>query len=77
MGIIEIERKFSVRHLPDGLNNCPQQHIMQGYASIDQDGKEVRLRKNNDSYYLTIKAGSGLLRSEHEVELSAEQFQEL
>jgi len=74
---IEIERKFSVKHLPDGLENYPQHHIVQGYISIGNDGKEIRLRNKDNDYFLTVKSGGGLVRSEYEIKLTQEQFQDL
>lgn len=74
---IEIERKFSVNHLPDGLENCTQYRIMQGYISIGNDGKEIRLRRKDDDCFLTVKIGTGLVRSEYEIKITLEQFESL
>ncbi len=74
---IEIERKFSVKHLPEGLENYTQHHITQGYISIGNDGKEIRLRGKDDEFFLTVKSGGGLVRSEYEIKITREQFQDL
>jgi len=74
---VEIERKFSVKHLPEDLEDYPREHITQGYISIGNDGKEIRLRNRNNNYFLTIKSGNGLIRSEHEIKLTPEQFKAL
>lgn len=74
---VEIERKFSVEHLPDGLERYPSQHITQGYISIGSDGREIRLHSKDNRCFLIVKTGNGLIRSEYEVELTAEQFKEL
>lgn len=74
---IEIERKFSVKHLPDDLESYPQQHFTQGYISIGNDGKEIRLRRKGDDYFLTVKSGGGLIRSEYEIKITGEQFHDL
>jgi adenylate cyclase len=70
----EIERKFLVRKLPDGLTRCPASDISQGYLVSLDDGLQVRLRKSGERYSLTYKRGMGNVREEREVELSAEQF---
>jgi adenylate cyclase len=73
----EIERKFLVRKLPDGLANYPNNEISQGYLVSFDDGLQVRLRKSGARYTLTFKRGAGSVREEREVELSATQFEAL
>jgi adenylate cyclase len=73
---MEIERKFLIesppRHLPE-----PGVAIDQGYLAVGDDGSEVRVRRAGERLTLTAKRGDGLVRGEHEVELSAEQFDAL
>jgi adenylate cyclase len=73
----EIERKFLVRELPRDLTSYPSNEISQGYLVSLDDGLQVRLRKIGERYSLTFKRGSGCVREEREVELSAEQFDAL
>jgi predicted adenylyl cyclase CyaB len=73
----EIERKFLVKSLPENLNQYPRQEISQGYVSVSKDGVEVRLRKEGDKYFQTIKSGGGKIRIETEIEISEEQFNSL
>ena len=73
----EIERKFLVRKMPDGLTSYPNNEISQGYLVSLDDGTQVRLRKKGDSYTLTFKRGTGNIREEREVELTAKQFDSL
>jgi adenylate cyclase len=73
----EIERKFLVRKLPEDLTNYPSNRISQGYLVSMDDGLQVRLRKSGKRFSLTYKRGSGNVREEREVELTAEQFEEL
>jgi adenylate cyclase len=75
--IHEIERKFLVRELPSDLTSYPTNEISQGYLVSLDDGLQVRLRKSGDCYSLTFKRGSGNVREEREIELSAEQFDKL
>jgi adenylate cyclase len=73
----EIERKFLVRKLPDGLTSYPHAEISQGYLVSMDDGRQVRLRKSGERYSLTYKRGIGNVREEREIELSADQFNAL
>ena len=74
---VEIERKFLVRKLPDGLTSYPHEPISQGYLVSLDDGLQVRLRKCGEKYSLTYKRGIGNVREEREIELTAEQFDAL
>jgi adenylate cyclase len=70
----EIERKFLIRKLPDGLTSYPSSDISQGYLVSLDDGLQVRLRKSGERHSLTYKRGMGNVREEREVELTDEQF---
>jgi CYTH domain-containing protein len=74
---LEIERKFLVRKLPDGLTSYPHTDIAQGYLVSMDDGLQVRLRKRGDKYTLAFKRGAGSVREEREIQLTAEQFDAL
>ncbi|MTH77877.1 CYTH domain-containing protein [Paracoccus aestuariivivens] len=71
---LEIERKFLLRKLPD-LEHVPSVEIRQGYITAPQDTTEVRLRQSGEGHFLSVKGGAGLVRSEREVTISAQQFQ--
>jgi len=73
----EIERKFLVRKLPGDLTSYRSNEISQGYLVSLDDGTQVRLRRKGDKYSLTFKRGTGNVREEREVELTAEQFDKL
>lgn len=70
----EIERKFLVKSLPDGMQG--ETPILQGYLTHDEH-LEVRIRQFGDQCFLTVKEGAGLLRRETEIEISAGQFHSL
>jgi adenylate cyclase len=74
---MEIERKFLVNRLPDQLRECPFRSIEQGYLAVEDNGTEVRLRRQDDETFLTVKNGSGTTRDEREVRLEREQFDAL
>ncbi len=49
---MEIERKYLVARLPEGLDGCVALKIEQGYLN---KRPTLRIRKSNDSYYFTYK----------------------
>ncbi|RNC69009.1 MAG: CYTH domain-containing protein [Desulfuromonadales bacterium] len=74
--MIEIERKFLVTSLPDGLMD--ETLIQQGYLAHDEhEHMEIRLRRYGKKQFLTIKEGAGLSRRETEVEITRRQFDQL
>ena len=74
--ITEIERKFMVAELPTGDRLGPGVQIRQGYIAED-DPVNVRVRITDAKSTLTVKAGSGLARTEVDVEISLEQAEAL
>jgi CYTH domain-containing protein len=72
---MEIERKFLVERLPD-LGDAEPAEIAQGYLAVDDD-VEVRVRRTGASWRLTVKRGSGQTRDEVEVEVPAEDGEQL
>lgn len=73
----EIERKFIVKNLPEGLiepRKCAP--VRQGYL-LNGDDREMRVRDKAGTYTMTIKQGSGLKRLETEIELTEQQFETL
>lgn len=73
----EIERKFWLSERPDFLQQATPQSIQQGYLAAHTEGNEVRLRKTDDQFTMTVKSGSGLSRDEYEITLQEDQFQAL
>ena len=61
----EIERKFLVPAVPSSLELGSGARLRQGYLAIDGP-VEVRVRRSGDAAVLTVKAGSGLARTEVE-----------
>ena len=66
---MEIERKFLVRQLPENLEQYPFHQIEQGYLCTKP---VVRVRRQDDEYYLTYKGGGKMVREEYNLPLSAE-----
>jgi CYTH domain-containing protein len=70
---VEIERKFLLHRLPDGLAAAPRSSIAQGYLCCDAD-HEVRLRRRDGRHLQTVKGLGDLARKEIEVEIDAAVF---
>ena len=70
----EIERKFLVKWLPDGLKQSRSFVIEQGYLATESAGRQVRIRKRGHTASLTFKARRDSHREEREVKLSPKQF---
>lgn len=77
-GSKEIERKFLVNlsQLPEGWDKNPNV-IVQGYVALAENGTEIRVRQKGNKFYFTIKGDGTLIRSEVEIELTQEQFEQL
>ena len=71
---MEIERKFLITKLPDHLNNYKCRNIEQGYLSINP---VVRVRKDNDNYFLTYKGSGMMVREEYNLPLTKESYHHL
>lgn len=71
---MEIERKFLVRTLPKDLNKYKMHLIEQGYLSINP---VVRVRRDNDNYYLTYKGSGLMVREEYNLFLTKEAYEHL
>ncbi len=80
MSNVEIERKFLVRDIPEGLDAVVYQEISQGYIAISQESV-FRLRHvkegEHQMWFLTVKSGTGIEHPETEVILSRDQFEKL
>ena len=71
---MEIERKFTIKALPEHLHEYRALKIVQAYLNTDP---VIRIRRQNDEYYLTYK-GSGLLaREEYNLSLNQASFEHL
>ena len=71
---MEIERKFTIRKLPGSLSSYTCLHMEQAYLCTDP---VVRIRKENDNYYLTYKGKGLLAREEANLPLHAEGYAHL
>ena len=61
----EIERKFVISNLPNGLDSYEKEEIEQFYIPV-QGQSEVRIRSASGRYFITEKSGTGIKRNETE-----------
>ena len=74
---MEIERKFlitSPEHLPFKPEEYPGRQIEQGYLCTSP---VVRIRRDNDDYFLTYKSKGLMVREEYNLPLTAEAYAHL
>lgn len=64
---MEIERKFTVKKLPDSLSQYPCRIIEQAYLNTDP---VVRIRRQDNDYYLTYKGKGLMAREEYNLPLN-------
>lgn len=71
---MEIERKFTVKTLPVNLESYPCRIIEQAYLNTDP---VVRIRREDDTFYLTYKGKGLLAREEYNLPLNEESYYHL
>ncbi len=71
---MEIERKFTINELPDNLDQYPCLTLEQAYLNTDP---VVRVRRENDDFYLTYKGKGFLAREEYNLPLNEESYYHL
>ena len=74
MNSIEIEKKYLLRHLPGSLENYPCHEIEQAYLCTNP---VVRVRKEDETYYLTYKGKGMMMREEYNLPLNREAYAHL
>lgn len=70
----EIERKYLIKTLPENLETYPHKELEQGYLST---GPVVRIRKEDEEYYLTYKGKGLMVREEYNLPLTKESYYHL
>ncbi len=70
---MEIERKFTIKKVPD-LSAFSFLKIEQAYLNINP---VVRIRRQNEEYYLTYKGKGMMAREEYNLPLNKESFYHL
>jgi CYTH domain-containing protein len=71
---MEIERKFLIKEVPSNLQDYPYHRIEQAYLCTNP---VVRVRREDDSFYMTYKGEGMLAREESNLPLTAEAYYHL
>ena len=71
---MEIERKFLLKQLPEGISPTASHKITQAYISGDP---VIRLRQEDDRFELTVKGKGALAREELNLPLTEEAYARL
>ncbi len=71
---MEIERKFTIKQLPENLEAYPFHQIEQAYLNKDP---VVRVRRQDDAYYMTYKGKGLLVREEYNLPLNRPSYEHL
>lgn len=71
---MEIERKFLIKAGAFDYESYPFKELEQGYLSTDP---VVRIRREDDTYYLTYKATGMMIREEYNLPLTKESYEHL
>lgn len=74
MASYEIEKKFLIKSLPANLEAYSSHIIEQAYLCTDP---VVRIRKQDEEYYLTYKGNGLLIREEYNLPLTEEAYHHL
>lgn len=70
----EIERKYLIHNIPFDLSIYPRHEIEQAYLNTEP---VLRIRREDDTYYLTYKSKGLLARDEYNLPLTQEAYQHL
>ncbi len=68
---MEIERKFLITSLPENLDSYSFLHIEQGYLCTEP---VIRIRRQEEEFYLTYKSRGLLVREEYNLPLTKEAY---
>lgn len=71
---MEIERKFLIDALPENLSQYPFRQLEQGYLCTEP---VVRIRREDDNYYLTYKSKGLMVREEYNLPLTRQAYEHL
>lgn len=71
---MEIERKYLIERPPDNYRDYPYHRIEQGYLSV---APVVRVRREDEDFYLTYKSKGLMVREEYNLPLTKEAYEHL
>lgn len=71
---MEIERKFTLKKIPENLEKYPCKCIEQAYLNTSP---VIRIRKSDKSYYLTYKGNGLISREEYNLPLDQKSYEHM
>lgn len=71
---MEIERKFLIKKMPSDLEDYESHLIEQAYLNVKP---VVRVRREDETYYMTYKGGGMMAREEYNLPLDAPSYSHL
>lgn len=71
---MEIERKYLIPKLPKDYDTYPFHQIEQGYLNTDP---VIRIRRQDEEYYLTYKSSGLMVREEYNLPLTRDSYYHL
>ena len=71
MASYEIEKKYLIHTLPENLDSYPYHEIEQGYLCTEP---VVRIRRQDNAYYLTYKSKGLMIREEYNLPLTKDAY---
>lgn len=71
---MEIERKFTIKTLPENLESYPHAQITQAYLCTEP---VMRIRKQDEEYIFTYKGKGLMVREEYNLPLTKDAFKKL
>ena len=81
---MEIEKKYLVQKIPEGLEEAEKWEISQGYLCTLENAPTIRIRRVNNTYILTYKSRAGvkqerdvIVNQEEELPITRECFEHL
>lgn len=74
MASYEIEKKYLIHTLPKNLDSYPYHEIEQGYLCTEP---VVRIRRQDEEYYLTYKSRGLMVREEYNLPLTKDAYMHL
>ncbi len=76
--MIELEKTYLAKFIPDGLENCKYKEIIDVYIPKESAHPSLRLRKNGDHFEMTkkepIKEGDASQQQEQTIILTEQEF---
>lgn len=79
--MIELERTYLVKIIPDGLKDCKSKEIIDLYIPPSSAHPVLRIRKNGDKYEITkkhpVKGDDSSEQEEQTITLTEEEFKSL